>query len=138
MRTPSPRENEAQLSTVAERGRERRRASNTCRGEKEALYKGRAIEASHMGSGLYRGCSEVRAKGSPGATDRAKERGSETEKEGKEQANVHHSPLSVFLPFLSHPGQSAPKVQQSAAMQKTPALLSPPLLANTRAAYQKA
>lgn len=39
-------------------------------------------------------------------------------KEGKERASVHHSLLSFSL--LWHPGQPAPEVQRSAAMQKHP------------------
>lgn len=56
-------------------------------------------------------------QGFPRDYGQGKERGSETERR-KERASVCHSLLSLLL--LSYLGQSAPKVQQSAAMQKHP------------------
>ena len=114
MRTPHPERNEAELSTVAERGETG--GPQTHVEAKEALYKGRAIEDSHMGGVSVQRLLRGACKGSPGATDRAKERGSETGR--GERASKCSSQPAVSL--LSHPGQSAPKVLQSAAMQKHP------------------
>ena len=117
MRTPTLRGNKAEVSTVAERPR--RRASNTCRGGGGGgLYKGRTIEDSHTGEWIYRGRLEVRAKVPPGATDGAKERGSETER-GKERASVH-PPLA--------PGSVGPQGAAVCSHAETLTLLSPPLL----------
>lgn len=80
---------------------------------KEALYKGREIEDSH-GEWIYRGCSEVRARVPQGLrTGQAREWDRK-----KKRASECSTLLSLFL--LSHPRQSAPKMQQSAAMQKHP------------------
>lgn len=73
-----PERNEAELSTVAARERERDgRASNTWRGGKRPYMRAERLKPRTWGVNIQR-LLRGACKGSPGAADRAKERGSET------------------------------------------------------------
>lgn len=82
---------------------------------KEAQIEGSATEASHMFA-EYTEAALRCVQGFP----RGLQIGQKLAKlkRGEEWASVHHSLLTSYL--LLHPGQLAPEVQQSAAMQKHP------------------